>query len=67
MPGDVGLVSKLLDGVFRFFTDEDGYAELKRRRELAALKAQAAEALKRHDWDALRQHTADLERLSNRP
>lgn len=67
MPGDVGLVSKLIDGVFRFFTDENGYAEIKRRRQLSDLKAKAADALKRGDWDAMRLATDELKRLSDAP
>jgi hypothetical protein len=66
MPGDVGLVAGLVKEVFTFFAGEDGYAEFKRRQELAAIKAKAADALKRGDWDALRVHTAELERLSSR-
>lgn len=67
MPGDVGLVAGLVKEVFTFFAGEDGYAEFKRRRELAALRLQAADALQRHDWDALRERVAALKRLSDKP
>lgn len=63
----IGPIATLVDGLFRFFTSEDGYAEFQRRRELSAARDKAMDALKKRDWPALRERVAELERLSNRP
>ena len=49
MPGDVGLVAKLLDGVFRFFTDEAGYRQWQLDRQADALNAEFKEAIRAKD------------------
>ena len=67
MPGDVGAVATLLNTVASWLMTEDGYAEWKKRRQLAALHDKAKAALDRHDWAALRDATAELKRLSERP
>ena len=65
--GDVGLVAKLVDTVFRFFTNEDGLTEMLKRRRLHAKKLECQKALDEHRWDDLARLTAELERLANEP
>lgn len=65
MPGDVGLVAKLVDTVFSWFTDEAGYLELKKRRALAAKKEECRRALLDNRWADLKRLTDELQRLSD--
>jgi len=65
MPGDVGLVAKLVDTVFSWFTDEAGYLEIKKRRALAAKKEECRRALLDNRWDDLKRLTDELRRLSS--
>jgi hypothetical protein len=65
MPGDVGLVAKVVDTVFKFFTSEDGYAEFSKRRKLAALRKDANNALDRNDFVAHARIIDELRRVSN--
>lgn len=44
MPGDVGLVAKLLDSVFSWFTGESGYAEFTKKRDGKRLQQAADQA-----------------------
>lgn len=65
MPGDVGLVAKLLDTVFSFFTDENGLREMRKRSLLASKRKECQRALLEHRFDDLRRLTDELQRLSD--
>ncbi len=67
MPGDVGLVAQLVNTFARFFMDEDGYAELRKRRLLKAKKEECRRALLDHRFDDLKRLVDELERLSSSP
>lgn len=71
MPGDVGLVAKLVDSVFTWFVGEDGYAAMKKER-LMKQRDEIAQGMLKHattqqDWDALRAYADESERLSREP
>lgn len=63
--GDVGAVAKVIDTIASWLMDEDGYAELKKRRALKAKKEECRRALLDHRWNDLRRLTDELERMSN--
>ena len=63
----VGPVAKLLTPLMQWILREDGYREWAMRRQLAALRKDAKDALDRNDWVELRRATRALERLSNAP
>ena len=65
MPGDVGLVSKLVETIFSYFTDEDGFKEALKRKRLKAKKEECTLALKEKRYIDLARLSAELERLSN--
>lgn len=65
MPGDVGLVAGAIDTIASWFMSAGGYAQFIKRRRLRAKKEEARRALIDNDWDALRRHVVELERLSN--
>lgn len=67
MPGDVGLVAKLVDTVFGWFTSEDGFLEMKKRRALASKKEECRRALLDNRWDDVRRLSVELEQLSHGP
>lgn len=74
MPGDVGLVAKLIDSVFSWFTGESGYAEFKKQREGKRLQAAADAAFMEwtqeptdEHWTAYQAAKAALERHSTTP
>jgi len=50
MPGDVGLVAKLLSEVFGFIVDPDGYKQLARENKLLLLMRGINAAIKAADW-----------------
>jgi len=65
--GAAGAVATLLNTVAKWVLSEDGLAEAKKRWALSSKKADALASLKNNDWSALRQHVAELERMSNKP
>jgi len=65
MPGDAWAV--LAEKIFSWTTDEAGLAAFKKRRALAAKKAEVKDAIARNDFDAARVLMAELERLSAAP
>ena len=65
MPGDAGLVAKAVETVFSWFTDEDGFKEMQKRRKLRAKKEECRQALIDNRFHDLARLTAELERLSN--
>jgi hypothetical protein len=67
MPGDVGLVSKAIETIFSYFTDEDGYKEMAKRSALKKAKKECTDALARNDWAALDAATTRLRDLSAKP
>ena len=74
MPGDVGLVAKLLDTVFSWFTSEQGFAEAKKKREGRLLEEAANEAFKKWiqvpsamNWKEYQHAREALVRHSNTP
>jgi hypothetical protein len=64
MPGDVGLVSKAIETIFSYFTDEDGYKEMAKRAALKKKKEECRRALIENRFVDLARLTAELERLS---
>ena len=50
MPGDVGLVAKLLSEVFGFVVDPDGYEQLTRESKLKFLMRGVNECITKNDW-----------------
>ncbi len=67
MPGTVGPVATLLNTVASWLMSEDGYAEFKKKRELAALKKECHDALARNDWPALAVATQRLRDAATKP
>lgn len=74
MPGDVGLVAKVLDTVFSWFTSEDGLAEMMHKREGNRLEKAANVALSNWrvsqspvDWQRYKDAEKALVDWSNRP
>jgi hypothetical protein len=65
MPGDVGLVAKLADTVFSWFTDEAGYLEIKKRRALASKREECRRALLDHRYVDLARLTDELRRMAD--
>jgi hypothetical protein len=66
MPGDVGLVAKLVDTVFSWFTDEAGYLEIKKQRAIASKKEECRRALLDNRWADLKRLTDELHRLATK-
>jgi len=62
-----GYWAKLADSVLSFFVDENKLPEIRKRRQLAALRKDAKDALDRNDWVEHRRILAELERLSDQP
>lgn len=50
MPGDVGLVAKLLSEILGFVVDPDGYEQLTRDNKLKFLMRGLNEAIAKDDW-----------------
>ena len=50
MPGDVGLVAKLLSEVFGFVVDPDGYEQLTRETKLKFIMRGINECIHKDDW-----------------
>lgn len=74
MPGDVGLVAKVLDTVFSWFTSEDGFREMQSRRKGDRLEQAANVALSNwrisqslDDWKRYKEAEQALVDWSNRP
>jgi len=67
MPGDVGLVAKVVETIFSWVVSEDGFKEMQKRSRLKAKKKECQNALAEHRWDDLRTLTAEYERLCNAP
>lgn len=74
MPGDVGLVSKLVETVFSWFVSEDGFREMQSRRKGDQLEQAANAALSNwrisqspHDWKRYKDAEQALVDWSNRP
>jgi hypothetical protein len=67
MPGDVGLVAKLLSEIFGFVVDPDGLARLQREHEMEVIRAGLKIALDRNDIGAADQLYQRLRELSACP
>ena len=74
MPGDVGLVAKLIDSVFSWVTGESGLAELKKKRAGVRLEEAANDAFMTYsniptdeNWKAYQDAKAALVRHSTTP
>ena len=74
MPGDVGLVAKLIDSVFSWFTGESGFAEFQKKREGKRLQADADDTFMKwtqeptdENWQAYQRAKMALERHSTTP
>jgi hypothetical protein len=65
MPGTVGAGLTLAEKIFSFFTDEDGFREMRKRRALAKKKEEVRRAVYARQWDRARELTAELLRLSD--
>lgn len=63
MPGDVGLVAKLLSEVFGFVVDEDGYERWSRERKLRWLARGIEDALNTDNMALYDQLLAEYRRL----
>jgi hypothetical protein len=50
MPGDVGLVAKLLGEIFGFVVEPTGYEQLSRENKLKMLMRGINECIKKDDW-----------------
>jgi hypothetical protein len=50
MPGDVGLVAKLLSEILGFVVDPDGYEQLTRENKLRFLMRGVNECMAKNDW-----------------
>lgn len=50
MPGDVGLVAKLLSEILGFAVDPDGYEQLKRENKLKFIMRGINEGIHKNDW-----------------
>lgn len=61
--GDVGAVATVLDDVFKYFTQPDGYAQLSLEGKLHALHESSKAALLAKDWPAFDRITAELKRV----
>ena len=67
MPGDVGLVAGLIHRLVEFFVNEDELPEIRKRRQVRALHAEANRAFKAGDRVRHRQLLDELLRLSDAP
>ena len=67
MPGDVGLVAKVIETIINKFLDEDQIPELLKRRKLRALKEECRRALIDNDWDRLKSATEQLRDTASKP
>ena len=67
MPGDVGLVAKVIETIVNKFLDEDQIPELLKRRKLRALKEECRRALIDNDWDRLKSATEQLRDTASKP
>ena len=61
--GDVGAVATVIDDVFKYFTQPDGYAQLSLEGKLNALHESSKAALQAKDWMAFDRITVELKRL----
>lgn len=64
MPGDVGLVAKVVESIFSWFVSEDGRLEMVKRVRLKAKKEECRRALLDNRFDDLKRLTDELQRLS---
>ena len=67
MPGDVGLVAKLVETILGAFLNEDQIPELIKRRKLKAAKEECRRALIDNDFVALAAAVERLRDLSSKP
>jgi hypothetical protein len=67
MPGDVGLVAGLLHRLIDLFVNEDQLPEIRKRRQLAALRRAADEALAKRDLAEHARILDEFRRLSDQP
>lgn len=72
MSGDVGLVAKVINTIFSWFTDEDGMIDFLNRRKGDSLEKAANQALRtwkldptRENWRAYKDAEAALVHWSN--
>lgn len=63
MPGDVGLVAKLLSEVFGFIVNEDGYKEMSRERKLKWIARGIDDAIATNNMSAYDQLMSELRSL----
>jgi hypothetical protein len=63
----IGPIAKAVETIFSWLTDEDGMAEMLKRRKLRAKKEECRQALIDNRFDDLKRLTAELERLSDQP
>lgn len=67
MPGDVGLVAGLIHRLVDLFVNEDELPEIRKRRQVRTLHAEATRAFKAGDRVRHRQLLDELLRLSDAP
>jgi hypothetical protein len=67
MPGTVGIVAKVLETIINKVFDEDQLPELMKRRKLASMKKECADALARNDWAELAAAVERLRTFSAKP
>ena len=65
MAGEVGAVAKVVETVFSWFTDEDGFKEMQKRRRLKAKKEECRRALLDNRFADLTRLTDELQRLAD--
>ena len=63
----VGPIAKAVEAIFSWVTDEDGLNEMLKRRKLANLKKECADALARNDFVALADAVERLRVASAKP
>jgi hypothetical protein len=67
MLGAIGPVAKVIETIFSYFTDEDGYREMAKRSALRKAKKECDDALARNDFVALAAAVDRLRDLSSKP
>lgn len=67
MLGTVGPIAELLTKLVDLFTNEDKLPELRKRRELAKLRKDCEDALRRNDWPGLAAATQRLRDAATKP
>ena len=67
MPGEVGLVAKVIETIISKFLDEDQIPEMVKRWKLKALKEECRRALIDNDWERLAIVTQALRDTASKP